>query len=325
MLKEVLARVALEYPTAREQPLTNHPLAEYIRKDAAQAVRIALGSLAKGLLVKGSPGQGNFAEVPWVAVFDPAVTRTATAGYYVVFLFSSDGARVALSLNQGTTAVHKEYGARYADVLRERAKFIRGRLAGHAGGLDALPIDLAGLGTLPRGYEAGHALGKSYSVGGLPSEANLVADLQSAVKAYLALTFLGGLEPSLEPEAIAGEFKGDGPGATTLEEARRYRMHMRIERNRQAGNLAKKYHGLRCQACALDFQESYGSLGAGFIEAHHLRPLSSLEEGKTVAYDVAEDFAVLCANCHRMIHRMDDPSDMDGLRLILQEQRAARR
>jgi len=29
-----------------------------------------------------------------------------------------------------------------------------------------------------------------------------------------------------------------------------------------------------------------------------------------VTYDVAADFAVLCANCYRMIHRSDDPSDL---------------
>jgi hypothetical protein len=35
-----------------------------------------------------------------------------------------------------------------------------------------------------------------------------------------------------------------------------------------------------------------------------------LEEGVAVTYDVAADFAVLCANCHRMIHRSDDPSNL---------------
>jgi hypothetical protein len=134
MLAEALARVAFEYPSIRHQPMTGHPLAEFIRMDAAKAVRDALGDLGRDLLVKGSPGQGNFAEVPWVAVFDPVVTHTATAGYYVVYLFSADGARVSLSLNQGTTAVHKEHGGRYVDVLRERAQFIRGRLTGHVEG-----------------------------------------------------------------------------------------------------------------------------------------------------------------------------------------------
>jgi 5-methylcytosine-specific restriction enzyme A len=46
-----------------------------------------------------------------------------------------------------------------------------------------------------------------------------------------------------------------------------------------------------------------------FIEAHHLRSIATLEEEVAVNYDVAADSAALCANCHRMIHRGDDPSN----------------
>jgi 5-methylcytosine-specific restriction enzyme A len=100
-------------------------------------------------------------------------------------------------------------------------------------------------------------------------------------------------------------------------EGRRYRLHMRIERNPRAAKAAKMYHGTRCQACSMDFAERYGPLGSGFIEAHHLRPISTLEEGVAVRFDVASDFAVLCSNCHRMIHRTKDPSDLDALRKLI--------
>ena len=103
-----------------------------------------------------------------------------------------------------------------------------------------------------------------------------------------------------------------------LIERRKYRLHRRIERNAAASRLAKKHHGTRCQACGLDFTECYGPIGHGFIEAHHLLPMASLEEGAVVAYDVLTDFAVLCANCHRMIHRTDDPSDLNAFRALLQ-------
>ena len=49
---------------------------------------------------------------------------------------------------------------------------------------------------------------------------------------------------------------------------------------------AKKLHGARCQACDLEFQERYGAIGKGFIEAHHLKAISTLEEGVAVTYDV---------------------------------------
>ena len=32
------------------------------------------------------------------------------------------------------------------------------------------------------------------------------------------------------------------------------------------------------------------------------------------SHNVAADFAVLCANCHRMIHRTDDPSNLSLFR-----------
>jgi predicted HNH restriction endonuclease len=103
------------------------------------------------------------------------------------------------------------------------------------------------------------------------------------------------------------------PAPTDIE-TRKYAFHRKIERNRTAAKQAKKFHGTRCQACDLDFAERYGAIGKGFIEAHHLKPIATLEEGMAVTYDVAADFAVLCANCHRMIHRCDDPSNLSLFR-----------
>jgi 5-methylcytosine-specific restriction enzyme A len=66
----------------------------------------------------------------------------------------------------------------------------------------------------------------------------------------------------------------------------------------------------RYQACDLNFKERYGEFGNGFFEVHLLRPIATLEEGVAVTYDIAADFAVLCANCHRMIHRSADPRNL---------------
>jgi 5-methylcytosine-specific restriction protein A len=107
----------------------------------------------------------------------------------------------------------------------------------------------------------------------------------------------------------------------SITEIRKYAYHRKVERNRAAERYAKKFHGHRCQACNLDFAEYYGDIGEGFIEVHHLRPISSLEEGVAVRYDVAEDLAVLCSNCHRMIHRYCDPSDLATFRTIIRNER----
>lgn len=108
--------------------------------------------------------------------------------------------------------------------------------------------------------------------------------------AYRALTFRGGIEGDVEPQAeLEDEF--EIPSRTSIIETRKYAYHRKVERNPTAAKQAKKFHGLRCQACDLDFEERYGAIGKGFIEAHHLKPIATLEEGVAVAYDVAADFA----------------------------------
>ena len=124
-----------------------------------------------------------------------------------------------------------------------------------------------------------------------------------------------GMEACVSQTDIADEFAI--PPHTSITETRKYAYHRKIERNRTAARFAKKFHGNRCQTCNLDFAERYGDIGKGFIEAHHLRPISTLEEGVPVKYDVAADFAVLCSNCHRMIHRATDPSDLAAFRQLI--------
>ena len=56
--------------------------------------------------------------------------------------------------------------------------------------------------------------------------------------------------------------------------------------------------------CGFDFEATYGVHGAGYVEVHHLRPVSSLQAKTKV--NPQTDMVVLCANCHRMIHHNRD-------------------
>ena len=315
MLGATLKKICLDFKSESMRPFKDNELAKYIRTIAPSFIQESLGEDFNGLKVQGSPGKGNWAGVPWIACFYPVVTDTATQGYYVVYLFNPDSKTVSLSLNQGTTAVIDEFGTSEGlKVLEERASFISSRLHDFARKFDLSPISLGSSGVLARGYEAGHAFGVTYSIENMPGDTKLTHDLQQICRAYLALQFRGGLSPSIEVGTNINETDERSP--ITVEEVKRYRTHKQIERNPNAARVAKKGKPSICVACSFDFEKVYGILGRGYVEAHHLRPLATLQEGQAVVYS-SDDFALLCANCHRMIHRLDDPSDIEELQRII--------
>ena len=84
-----------------------------------------------------------------------------------------------------------------------------------------------------------------------------------------------------------------------------YRLHRARERSseliaRAKAKTLKEKGRLECAACGFDFVNAYGLLGQGFIECHHLLPLSQLERAKSTRIS---EIALVCANCHRMLHR----------------------
>ena len=65
----------------------------------------------------------------------------------------------------------------------------------------------------------------------------------------------------------------------------------------------KKVEKLTCEVCGFDFHAVYGELGKGFIECHHKVPLSQIDAQTATKLD---DLDLVCANCHRMLHRRMD-------------------
>jgi 5-methylcytosine-specific restriction protein A len=190
---------------------------------------------------------------------------------------------VHLSLNQGTTAIREEFGARAREVLIDRAEFMRKRVSEFKNTLPVVSIELGSDARLPGDYAAEHAMGITYTLNTLPNEGILQTDVRNIVRAYRALTFRGGIEGDTEPQSdLSDEF--NLPAQTSITETRKYIYHRKIERNRTAAANAKKFHGTTCQACDLDFVKRYGAIGQGFIEAHHLKPIGGLEEGVPVKY-----------------------------------------
>lgn len=115
--------------------------------------------------------------------------------------------------------------------------------------------------------------------------------------------------------SISDEFPWAGD-ADFVEGASSLVWTVRYERNAELRKAAIIIHGGFCQGCGFDFGAKYGPLGAGFIEVHHKNPVSSMD-GETVV-NAETDLAVLCSNCHRMVHRRKgNPLTIDELRLAI--------
>lgn len=87
------------------------------------------------------------------------------------------------------------------------------------------------------------------------------------------------------------------------------------ERDSKARQKCIDHHGLTCKICNFNFEEEFGDLGRGFINVHHLKPLSEI--GKEYKVDPIRDLLPVCPNCHAMFHRKEPA-------LSIEEVKAAR-
>jgi predicted HNH restriction endonuclease len=110
-------------------------------------------------------------------------------------------------------------------------------------------------------------------------------------------------------EAVAGTQETDTSAAALTALQKKYvnaspevkeRVSKYIERG-SVGNRVKKELGFRCQVCEALGQQPLGFLkknGEHYVEAHHVMPVSALQEGSLAASNIM----VVCANHHRQMH-----------------------
>ena len=99
---------------------------------------------------------------------------------------------------------------------------------------------------------------------------------------------------------------------SAAEGTRRLVSHLRLERDRRLVEIKKRHAAgsLKCEVCGFDFEEKYGRVGRGFCEVHHRKPLGQSGESRTRL----QDLAIVCSNCHRMLHRGDGSMSIQKLR-----------
>lgn len=104
-------------------------------------------------------------------------------------------------------------------------------------------------------------------------------------------------EPPDFPHAVGYDGESEMEGHYLL------RWHAYRERNpalrrRKIDSVMARGDSLTCEVCEFDFARTYGDRGRGYIECHHVEPLHvGGERPRSI-----RELALLCSNCHRMIH-----------------------
>jgi putative restriction endonuclease len=122
-------------------------------------------------------------------------------------------------------------------------------------------------------------------------------------------------------ENIFNDIESSTLGFDLYEGGKRIGTSTYYERNRKIRDQVIEIQGYTCKACGFNFKETYGDWGAGYIHVHHLNPVAANPEKKKVNPEF--DLAVLCANCHAMVHRRKNTllSIEDLIKMIKQVRR----
>ena len=96
----------------------------------------------------------------------------------------------------------------------------------------------------------------------------------------------------------------------------RWAIHFYRERNSKVVKakkeaVFKEYGKLCCEVCDFDFAATYGEWGKRYCEAHHTKQLSKIDGTVNTK---PEDLAIVCSNCHRIIHLQDPMLTIEELK-----------
>lgn len=193
LLSEFVERIIREFPVEKTKAFAENEFGKFIRTTVPKNIFKTGIVNQTEYTITGSVGQGNWVTIPWVAIFDKKVTKSAQKGEYIVYLLSLDQKTLYLTFNQGCTDLTNQYGKKKAlELLQEKVEKARQQIDSR--GFSTEAIDLAAPGEdKAKMYEAGCIFSRAYAIDDLPSEEDLRADLKNMVDIYKDYTsmFLG--------------------------------------------------------------------------------------------------------------------------------------
>lgn len=175
-LREKFLTVLNEYLQVRTERFAGHKMGSFVRNEMTTEITRLPFIDHNQYVVTGSIGQGNWAAVPWLAIMNKDITTSTQRGYYIVYLFSEDMERLYLTLAQGVTETSKEEMQKIKEEIRKQIHMSQ----------KVKKDDEIFLGTSPKakGYANSTAAYIAYDATKMPSEKELVEDLEEMLRYY---------------------------------------------------------------------------------------------------------------------------------------------
>lgn len=181
-LRDNFNQILTQYINAKKDTFAKHPLGKLVRRDICEEIK-KIPIIDSNLIIKGSIGQGNWANIPWIAIMDQRITSSTQQGEYVVYLFSEDMSSLYLTLNQGVTIPKNEKG------IKEGYKYLERKVHEMR---ELLPLEnmskddnifLASDG-YGKDYQVSTVAYIKYDINDLPNDEQLISDLTNVIENY---------------------------------------------------------------------------------------------------------------------------------------------
>lgn len=184
-MRELINKILDEYTLAKQQAFAEHPMGTFFRNDIPNRIYDTGLVNQDTYLITGSVGQGNWATIPWICIFDRRITTSAQRGVYIVYLLSKDGSSLYLTFNQGCTDIKNKHSKKETiQIMRQIADEIRASIDSRGFESDDnifLGNDLTDLGEY---YQKGAIFYKEYKKNAVPTEEELRTDLSNMMQIY---------------------------------------------------------------------------------------------------------------------------------------------
>ena len=319
------------YCSVNRQNFAKNEVVKIITKNIPELLNDILDIDNNKFHIKGSCGNGNPAEVPWLSIFMRNITTKATKGVYIVFLIKADLSGMYLSLNQGFTYFMDKYGKKEGmKKIKIASEEIRNILSGVPNN-SIFNIDLCCTNHLGKGYESGNIFARYYDVNNMPDDLELIKDVKEFIIIYNELKNIIGSR-SVEQFYDYILLKNDGYELEEKDQIKRINEVLAVSEPQEEyfvefkgikkekketiiNNKGKKVYprdidtaanSLKIADYKCEIDESHPTFtrksnNEKYTEAHHLIPIK-YQDYFDYSLDVEENICSLCSNCHNCLH-----------------------